>query len=639
LVLFCNWPLFAQQLVECGHAFGKRAAGYSVEKYPGDSTINIRYYGLSLKLDYPTSMLSGNNVIECVVQGASISSCYLDFSQEMIVDSVLVAETPVAWLHSNELIKISLPRVYQPGEPLRLRVRYHGTPPGSGFGSFVFGTQNNKPVIYTLSEPYGAKDWFPCKDTPADKADSADIVVTADKYFKVASDGTLLSEVELAGGLRETHWHVSYPIAHYLLMIALADYQTYPLYWKYTANDSMLIANFVYPESFADAKSSLDHTPEMLSRFSKLFGQYPFIHEKYGHAQFGWHGGMEHQTCTSLGAFNDDLIAHELGHQWFGDEVTCSSWHDIWLHEGFATYCQSLWQEYKYGTQASNAFLQTIMTLAKSATGPVYADDISDPAIIFDYNRSYAKAAIVLHMLRQITGDSLFFKILNTYLHTPGLQYGAAATSDFAGVAKFVTGLDLDYFFNEWIYGTGYPVYTTAMATSKIENGKYRTDLVLSQVQEAAPFFKMPIDLRLSDGIHDSTVTVFQSTNNQTFSAVLSFLPTVVFVDPMNKILKDVQVSVSPGVASHADDYTLYQNYPNPCNPETTINFSVQKQGQVRLVVYNPKGQTVKVLYNGIAARGMHSVKFSTATVPSGVYFYALEAGTTLISKSFVVLK
>ena len=359
-------------------------------------------------------------------------------------------------------------------------VYYHGIPGSSGFGSFTFSANSGTPLIYSLSEPYGASDWFPCKDTPADKADSSDQWITCSSDLYAVSNGKLIGIIDNGNGTKTFKWKNSYPIAQYLLSLAVTNYTVYTNYYKYSPVDSMPVVHHVYPETFPLAQAVLDKTPLMIKIYSDRFGQYPFLKEKYGHAQFGWGGGMEHQTCSSMGSFSEDLVSHELAHQWFGDKITCKNWHHIWLNEGFATYCTGLYYEAAYGPETYRSYMDSQMEVAKAAVGSIYVQDITNTNEIFNSARSYSKGSVVLHMLRGIVGDSVFFRILKSYIADSTLAYNVAITMDFQKVAEAVSGLSLDYFFNEWIYGENYPQYGLVWKYNLASGNLYNITLNLS---------------------------------------------------------------------------------------------------------------------------------------------------------------
>ena len=271
---------------------------------------------------------------------------------------------------------------------------------------------------------------------------------------------------------------ILYPIAQYLISIAVTNYEKYVNYFHYSNNgvpDSMPITHYLYPGKLSSIKAQLDETPNMIKVFSERYGLYPFIKEKYGHAEFGWGGSMEHQTCTSMGVntFKQYIISHELSHQWFGDKVTCKTWRDIWLNEGFANYSEAVYFEAIGGKTSYDNEITFEMKSAKKAVGSVYVQDISSAGNIFNYNRTYAKGECVLHMLRGVVGDSTFFHILRAYDSDPQLAYNSATTEDFKRVAENVSGMDLNYFFSEWIYGENYPKYTYNWSLDEISSSNY----------------------------------------------------------------------------------------------------------------------------------------------------------------------
>ncbi|MGE5352727.1 MAG: M1 family aminopeptidase [Acidobacteriota bacterium] len=635
--------------------FEKLMAKGALEKqalaYPGDSTIDVTYYGLNLNLTYTPKYLKGAVTVGFKSAAASLSTFFLDLQQELNVDSVTMNGAKLTFTHSGSKLQITLPRAFNQGENASVIVYYQGLPGSSGFGSFIFSThdQNNSyPIIWSLSEPYGASDWWPCKDTPGDKADSSDVVVTAPQFFTVASNGSLVSEVNNQDGTRTTHWKNHYPIAQYLISIAMTNYYLYTNYFKYSPADSMIVTHYIFPEqNTPDNIALLNKTVDMLRIFSNKYELYPFIKEKYGHAQFGWGGGMEHQTITSLVSFGEDLVSHELSHQWFGDKVTCRDWNDIWLNEGFATFSEGVYFENSQGKAAYDSFIQSIMQRAKNAQGSIYITNISTVNNIFDYSRSYAKAGIVLHMLRGIVGDSTFFHILRTYLDTPNLAYGNAVTADFQAVAEKVYGQSLDYFFKEWIFGSGYPVYSYNWTSSLLGANQYQIQLNIKQDQsKGGPTFTMPLQLKFTTASGDTLLTVYNNQNDQNFILTVKGRPQSLTFDPYGWILKDIG-STSGGV-TQVYTYALDQNYPNPFNPGTTVKFHVgpaKRDGalqDVSLTVFDLLGRKVAEIFNEKQiAPGDYEVLFQPAkyNLTSGTFYYQLKAGDYTETKKMIFIK
>jgi aminopeptidase N len=617
-------------------------------QYPGDSTINVTYYKLNLTITYQPDYLIGIVTVNAKSNTSLLKNFFLDLQDTLKVDSVISSDRrKLTYTHSGAKLIITLDTTYNIGQLFSVNIFYRGVPGSSGFGSFEFGSHNNKPVIWSLSEPYGASDWWPCKDTPADKADSSDVWITCDTSLTGVSNGLLQTVINNGDGTHTFKWKNTYPIAQYLISIAISNYTKYTLYYKYTVKDSMPVDNYIYPEDFDSLKSDLDGTINMLNFFSNKYGLYPFIKEKYGQAQFGWGGGMEHQTITSLGVFGTFVQAHELSHQWFGDKITCRDWQDIWLNEGFATFSEALYAQALGGDSAYYNYMQNLFQSAKSAKGSVYVEDISSVNNIFNYNRTYAKGAVVLHMLRGIVGDSTFFKILNAYLTDPKLAYGTAITADFEADAEKVYGKSLSYFFDEWIFGQNYPDYNVKWNFVKNSTNTTTVTLNISQSTNINPqFFTMPIQIKIILLNGDTTVTVFNNAAVQQFKIAINGIPRYIIFDPNNWILHDISVIDSVDLTK-PKLFMLNQNFPNPFNPSTEITYSIpiQEKGYipVKLSVYDITGKIVSILVDELQSAGNYAVIFPSTKnkihLSSGIYIYTLRAGLYFAVKKMIMIK
>lgn len=594
---------------------------------PTAEEIDVKYYKLDLHIDTTFKRISG--VVTTVARSLidSLKKISLDLTSSMTVDSVLMGGKRVPFSRPPALVEITLDRSYIKGEQLSFDVYYRGSPTSSGFGSFAFSYQANTPWIWSLSEPYGARDWWPCKDHPSDKADSVDVWITCPANLKVGSQGKLLEVINNTGSTRTYKWKHRYPISTYLVSIAVTNYREFSNWFKYSPTDSMEVLNYVIAASEASAKSQLPITVKMLEVFSDLFGIYPFIDEKYGHAQFGWGGGMEHQTMSSMGGFSEGLVAHELAHQWFGNMITMRTWPDIWLNEGFATYSVALFRERLYGVPRYWSTMSSEMSRARNAVGSIYVTDTLSVSKLFDGNLVYGKGATVLHMLRRVVEDSLFFKGVKKYATDPRFMFGTASTADLRDVFESVTGKNLKYFFDQWIYGEGFPRYSFTWG-SQAENNRHRVRLSVTQTIGTNPrFFVMPIDVRFYGKSRDTTITVFNDSLSQSFLFYLPFAPDSVKIDPDNWILKTArgaQVDADQG-SPILPQFILEQNYPNPFNAGTMIRYTVPNRSRIQIAVYNILGQHVETLVEEIVEVGSHVVGWSPR-FPSGVYMYKMEA-------------
>lgn len=596
-----------------------------------DSTINISYYGLDLTLTTSPNFLYG----KANVKGDFINPnnvLFLNLSSNLLVDSV-TGQGVTGFTHSNSILNVNFDNNRNDFD---IRIYYKGLPGNSGFGSFAFSSQNSVPVIWSLSEPFGSSDWFPNKNTPSDKADSSEVWITCASNLTGVSNGLLYETVVNPNNTKTYKWKSRYPISSYLISIAVTNYSLYTNYFKYSSSDSMAVNHYLYPNTLSSVKSNLDLTPEMLHLFSEKYSLYPFIQEKYGHAQFGWGGGMEHQTISSMGAFYSSIIAHELAHQWFGDKVTCRNFNSIWLNEGFATYSESVWLENYEGRAAYDESIKSRMSSARNAVGSLYVLNTNNINEIFNSNRSYSKGSIVLHMLRGVVGDSTFFNILKSYVNDPALAYSTAITEDLQRVAEQVSGKNLNYFFQQWVYGENYPVYNISWSKSNRSDGLYDLTVNVSQKQNTNPsFFTMPVDIKISNSKGDTTFTVFNNSQNQTFSFIIKDNPSLVTFDPENKILKDKKGDDPVETI----DFRLMQNYPNPFNPQTKIIYMIKEFSEVNLRVYDLSGREVAKLVSDKQRPGTYEVAFIADNIASGVYVYKLDAGGLSESRKMVFLK
>jgi aminopeptidase N len=636
-------PVRAQ--VADGCSFKNRLSSMGDVAY-ADPSIDVSYYALDLTISLLPPFLSGRVRVAANPLADQLRSITLDLSAPMTVDSVLMNGVPVPFQRGTAIVTITLDRAYARGEVVALDIRYHGTPVGTGFGSFTFSQLGSTPWVWTLSEPYGARDWWPCKDHPSDKADSVDIVVTCPGNLTVASNGRRASVVANGDGTSTTHWIERYPIATYLVFVAFTDYASFSLWFRYGEQDSMEIMNFVTPGHLGPAIAELARTPAMLRLFSDRYGLYPFIKEKYGHNEFGRGGAMEHQTMTSTSSFSENIIAHELAHQWFGDLITCASWRELWLNEGFARYSEAVYQEATYGTDAYRATIGASLSAARHATGPLRVQDTTNVSALFDQSRVYAKGAAVLHMLRHIVGDGVFFRILRAYVADPRFRFGNATTEGFRSVCENVTGTPLGWFFDEWVDGENYPRYSYSWKADAAE-GRWLVTFTLSQTTgtSSPSFFVMPVDVRFSNGAHDngthdSTITVMNTSNPQQFLFSLDFPPSTVRLDPGEWILRDV-LTERPPLPTAVE---LLPNYPNPFNAGTTIRLYVPHRTHILLRVITVLGQPCATLVDRDLIPGIYEFPWNglgagDRPTSSGVYFASLSADGATVVRPMMVLR
>jgi len=583
---------------------------------------DLQYSRLELTVDPAVAFITGD-ITSYFEAKENMSEVTFELSDNMVVSQVMQRGNPLTFVqNSDDEVVITLPVQQNMGVLDSLTISYSGNPISSGFGSFEQDTHNGDPVIWTLSEPYGAKGWWPCKQDLNDKIDLIDVYITSPQFNAsneenmAVSNGLELSQT-VNGANKTTHYRHQYPIPAYLVAIAVTNYE---IYTHEVANNGnpFDIVNYVYPEDLSYAQSSTGVTVDIMNLFTDLFEEYPYSDEKYGHAQFGWGGGMEHTTVSFMGGFSRGLIAHELAHQWYGDKITCGSWQDIWLNEGFATYLTGLVTEDFDGEAAFKGWRSGKIASATSSTsGSVYipAQDTATVGRIFSSRLSYNKPSMVLHMLRKKLGDATFYQGMQDYLNDPNFAYGYAKTPDFIAKMEDVSGEDLTEFFNDWIYDEGYPSYTVTWN----QNSGNDVSLTINQSQShsSVSFFEAPVPIRFYGTNSEELDVVFDNTvNGENFMMNVPFTVALVVFDPDLHLISDNNnVILGVNEAVMASEFVLY---PNPAVTE----FQIKKPNALivtSIVIYDVLGRTVltpepntNVNIESLGS-GLHFVKFETS--------------------------
>jgi hypothetical protein len=497
---------------------------------------DVHHYELDLDLNPTTETLSGTVTVTAEVTGTSISTLDLNLASDMAVSFATSGGAPSTFSRSGDILTVNLDRTYTTAETVVVGVTYSGDPSGGSFGWDNYPS-NGPDMIWTLSEPYGAREWWPCKDLNSDKADSVDIIVTVPENLTVASNGLLVSNLP-DGSTRTFHWKSNYPITTYLVSLAIHPYVQYSdWYSPQGGGDPMEVQFYIFPDHVGQVETNYALTVPMLGVFAQAYGEYPFVAEKYGHADFTWGGGMEHQTMTSMGGWSEDLISHELAHQWWGDMVTCDDFGHIWLNEGFATWSEAYWAEQTYGFAEYQQYMDYA---AYYGEGTIFVENPGDFWTIFDSNLSYNKASWVVHMLRGVVGDEDFFAGLALYRSNH--EYGSATTEQLQAAMETVSGKDLTAFFQQWIYGEYYPIYSYTWVPGP---GPDEITVTISQEQTFAGVFTMPIVLRVETDT--GTVDLMVENSQLVEDFVLTVPGTVdgIQLDPDHWILRQVRTTVT----------------------------------------------------------------------------------------------
>jgi aminopeptidase N len=618
-LIFINiYKTFAQETVKIAKAEAKSAAAkIHFRANPNTLNYDITYHKLEFTVDPAIADISGK-VTTTFTALENMNSVTFDLDDNMTVTSVSQNGNAVTFSQNlnNELV-ITLQNTLITNNETSVLIAYNGTPVSTGFDSFEASTHgpNFTPVLWTLSEPYGALDWWPCKQDLNDKVDEIDIYITAPAIYTAASNGLKQSET-ISGSNKTTHFKHQYPIPAYLIAFAVTNYSTYSHTVSYNDNNFPII-NYVYPENATSAENETLITVNIMEHFIDLFGDYPYKNEKYGHAQFNWGGGMEHTTISFMGNFDRGLIAHELAHQWFGNKVTCGSWNDIWLNEGFATYLSGLTIEHLDGNSSfKNWRSSKISSITSLTDGAVYLTDseATDSDRIFNGRLSYNKGSMVLHMLRKKMGDTNFFKGIKNYITDPNLAYNYAKTPNLMAHLEAASSLDLDEFFNDWVYNQGYPTYNTEWHQPTVNT--IQIQLNQTQSHSSVSFFEANVPVRLNGTNGEVLDLVLDNTsNNQTFTENVSFTVDSVDFDPeLHLISKNNNVTLNL-----ENNNFIAQNisfFPNPVNNVLTITTS--KNIKINnSIIYNVLGKVIfktenKQINLSALNKGVYFVKVNT---------------------------
>lgn len=593
---------------------------------------DLKYHRLELEVDPSVAFITGDITTYFEAKENMIDITF-DLSNNMTVSQVEQRGSMLTFTqNSDDELIVSLPVIQNIGVLDSLTISYSGNPISSGLGSFVQETHSGDPTIWTLSEPYGAKAWWPCKQDLIDKIDSIDVFITSPTFnptneqYIAVSNG--LEQSQIINGLNKTtHFKHRYPIPAYLIAISVTNYEVYSHQVPNNGNPFDIV-NYVYSESLANAQASTPVTVDIMDLFINLFEAYPYEDEKYGHAQFGFGGGMEHTTVSFMGGYGRNLIAHELAHQWFGNKITCGSWKDIWLNEGFATYLSGLVFENFDGNDIFRAWKQQrISSITSQPGGAVYLSDIDTTNVgrIFSGRLSYNKGSMVLHMLRKKLGDTNFFQALQNYLSAPEHAYGYAKTEDFISIVETTSGEDLTEFFNDWLFNQGYPSYTVNW--NQPTTNDITIQLSQTQSHPSVSFFEAPVLVRLSGTLGEQLDVVLDHTfNMQQFTETVNFEVQNVLFNPEFDI-----ISANNQVLS-IDDFEIENEsklkvFPNP----TSGLINIQKPESLKvnsIAIYNAVGQ---LLY-----RSEWTEKIEVSSFSDGLFIIQFQTDKGVINKSLL---
>ena len=585
---------------------------------PNTLNYDLRYQRLELQLDPAQQYVSGT-VTSHFIPNQNMASIYFDLSNTLTVSEVKYhgSNLPFTQLATKE-VKIDFPAGIPAATLDSLSIKYSGAPDtgGSAGDAFTISTQSGVPALYTLSEPYGAQEWFPTKQSLNDRIEKVDLMINTPSQYNVASNGKLFSETVLPGNRKLTFWQTNYPIPAYLIALGITNYTKFN---DTMGNPPFPFVNYLYPSTTSNSTimSNIEWTKTVMNTFEQYLGPYPYRNEKYGHMQFGWGGGMEHATMSSMGSWGRGIIAHELAHQWFGDKVTCGAWNDIWLNEGFATFGEHLANEKLLMTNSQfMSYLSSEMNyITSSAGGSVYVSDtnLGNTGAIFSGRLSYSKGGYVVRMIKWILGDDAFYSALKDYHARPQLAYGYAKTEDLKNSLLESTGKDFTEFFNDWIYGQGHPTYQIRWNQTADQMLRFKVSQTTSH--SSVNFFEMPLPIKVNGtGGQVAYLVLNHTTKNQNFAEQVNFPVVSIQFNYENQILqrnstvtKDTTIlSVNDGAKEEM------KIYPNPVKDRLSVS-GINKDQPYEILSID--GKLIK------AGKYSSTKTIEVQALPKGVYF------------------
>ncbi|MCD4731615.1 MAG: T9SS type A sorting domain-containing protein [Bacteroidales bacterium] len=599
---------------------------------------DVKFYYIDIEVDNNSIYITGEVTIMAEVVATELDTFAVEFLSVMTIDEVIYNGNTLTANHTNDEAFIILPETLTQGELFSVNIKYHGTPPTGGFFAGVSnGSASGKNITWTLSEPFAARSWFPVKQVLEDKADSAWIFLTTDEDNMAGSNGLLTNVTPMPDNKLRYEWKTNYPIDFYLISFAVSEYQDYSIYThpEELNGDSILIQNFIYdsPDYLNQWQEDIDLTADFIDLFSELFSLYPFHEEKYGHCTAPMNGGaMEHQTMTTITNFNFGLVAHELGHMWFGDNITCATWSDIWINEGFATYADYLAVQFILGQSAANSEMNaTHNSVMSQAGGSTYIppEEITYDNVwrIFDGRLSYSKGAAILHMIRfELQDDELFFQVFHDY--TDMYADSVATGLDFMNVLNDVSGMDFTDFFDQWYFGEGYPTYSVEW--SQNEGGMFMKITQTTSKPSVTPLFTnlMAYKFHFLEG-GDTTVFVHQTENVSDFTFPITKEIGLLQVDPANWVVNQTG-SITTNVEQHKSPVSFTCS-PNPANDKLKISFANQSDKEKQIGVYDMAGNQV------LSENTLDPfITLEISDLPSSTYLIQITDGINLSSKKFI---
>ncbi len=475
------------------------------------------HYDIDITLLFETLSFQVDLTADFEILEDNVESITLHCDDAIQISGIQQSDQDVAWSHEDGALQVNLLEPAQTGEIVTLRFDYSAQESTRLEDGLKYETHSGVPVAFTMCSPRGARKWLISYDLPDDKIEDVDLWITYPEEYSSAAIGLLQETIDNGDGTVTDHWYEAYPVCSYLISLAVTNYElhTFDFTWE---GQTMPVMNYVYPESADSQLQLFNQCGDMLTFFSSIYGVYPFLDEKYGHAVCTNLGAtaMEHQTCTSYNPsyINEEdapyTVAHELSHHWGGDCLSISDWSHVWLKEGFASYSEALWAESLYGSEGLIEYMEAFDT-GSQLDPSLYRDPEGTANEIFNWT-IYAKGAWAMHMLRGVIRDEDFFQTIAGILEDPDFRYGNFSTDDLMNYAEDVSGIELDWFFDCWYPNEGRPRYDyTVFAPEMYFPEMHWYSIAIQSQGTAGDEFTMRIPIR--QGAFDSSILVEPGAN------------------------------------------------------------------------------------------------------------------------------
>ncbi len=584
---------------------------------PADPAVDVLHYDLDLTFDTANPVISGTATLTLAWGSQAGDVLRLDLVDLPVSAVRDGGGTPLAFTQDATGVNVTVAPAPARGDTVTVALDYGGT--------VTSGYEIRPQVAYTFTEPEDARHWFPCRDLPSDKATLA-LHGRVPSGMILVSNG-VLDSTTTAGSDPVYHWREDHPLATYLMCASISAYSAVsqaspitPLTW------------YVYPADASAARNSFRNVYKMVAFYDSTLVPWPF--DKYAMCESELSGGMEHQSATLLGSFivraglnYEWITAHELAHQWFGDLVTCGSWADVWLNEGFATFYEAVWQGAYYGgttfdDRMLNAQNQVFNAEQNGATYPI----LDPPANALFNTLVYYKGAWVLRMLRDLMGKASFDAAIVDYLNDHA--YGSAVTDDLRAEMEAHYGAPLDWFFDQWLGGTLHPKLLYVPVYSLTGSG-WIAQIDVRQTQGGSTVYRFPLEVRITTAAGDTTVTGWVNTAHDVLTFAVNAQPTGVVLDPANKLLD--QHTLGTAVAVPQAPPVALRAWPNPFHRALRLDTSALGDAAGPVEVFDVRGRRVRTLDPGPGGTAWDGTDDGGRLLPPGAYFLRLGGtGRTL---------